>query len=101
MTDSRYLTPDERNAIRVECEEDREGFHYLLASHAAADEMLAEALNYIEQAQIIVSESSRKGASVLHGIGDRLARRIDDATGGGASRRSGTESASADTSSHP
>ena len=40
-----------------------------------------DAINYIEQAQIIVGESDHHGAKVLHGMGARILARIADTKG--------------------
>jgi len=40
-------------------------------------ELIDDIINYIEQAQILVEEADqRKGAKVVHGMGERLLRRI-------------------------
>lgn len=61
----------------TECEETGEGrtLHHTLCPCLAAKrqvELDEDVLNYIEQAQIIVGDSQRKGAQVLHSMGARL-----------------------------
>jgi len=41
--------------------------------------LLEDVQSYVEQAQIVVGETDRKGASILHGIGGRLEIRLQDA----------------------
>lgn len=41
-------------------------------------ELLEDALNYVEQAQIIVINSDRYGASILASMGSRLVARLQE-----------------------
>ena len=42
--------------------------------------LIEDIINYIEQAQILVEEANtRKGAMIVHGMGERLLKRINSA----------------------
>ena len=59
-------------------------FDDVCSSHAAADDVMRDLANYVEQAQYIVGESDRKGSAILYSMGRRLLAKYDRMTGGDA-----------------
>ncbi len=41
------------------------------------ERLLEDALNYVQQAQIILAKSERHGAALLHSMGSRLERKLE------------------------
>lgn len=72
MSDDDYLPPN----LRV----GHMRYHVLRASHAVADSVMNDLINYVEQAQYIVGESDRRGASILYSMGQRLLQRCEALT---------------------